>query len=150
MRALRVDKMTIAALEATLRLYLQPGKLESELPLFRMIAQPLSELRDRGERLLREMHRGEVSLPVALEEAPAYVGGGSLPDQELVSIAVVVECPPERAESIKRALRCGDPSVFCRLRRNRLEFDLRTLRDEDLAPLARTLRAAWSEAAAVR
>lgn len=150
MRALRVDKMTVAALEATLRLYLKPASLEEQLPLLRMITQPMSELRDRGERLLNELRRGQAIPSAALEEALAFVGGGSLPDQKLDSVALILECPPERAETLKRALRCGEPSVFCRLRRHRLEFDLRTLRDKDVAPLAEALRNAWSEAAAVR
>lgn len=151
MRALRVDKMTLAALEATLRIYLRPDRLEVSLPLLRMIAQPLSELRKLGERLLRETQAGTVKLPASLEEATAFVGGGSLPDQELASIAVVVDCPPDRAESVKRALRRGTPSVFCRVRHERLEFDMRTLRDQDIAPLARALLHAWGEnASAVR
>lgn len=143
MRALRVDKMTIAALEATLRLYLQPAHLEDRLPVLRMIAQPSSELRDRGEALLERLRESGRDLPARLEEATAYVGGGSLPDQQLDSMALILECQVERAETIKRALRAGEPSVFCRVRRRRLEFDLRTLRDEDVAPLARALVAAW-------
>ncbi len=145
MRALRVDKMTIAALEATLRLYLQPEKLESELPLLRMISRPMAELRACGEALLKCLRSSGADLPTALEDIPAYVGGGSLPDEQLESLALVVECENERAEGIKRRLRQGDPSVFCRVRHGRLEFDLRTLQDAEIEPLADALVEAWGE-----
>lgn len=148
MRALRVDKMTLAALEATLRLYLDPETLADRLPLLRMIAEPLDRLHARGERLLAGLVPLQDAASPRLEAATAYVGGGSLPDQELPSLAVTLEGPVDHAEAIKRKLRLGEPSVFCRLRRNRLEFDLRAVADREIEPLAEAIVAAWRSSAA--
>src|SRR5205085_8804401 len=82
MRAFRLDKMTLAALEATLRLYLNEERALHEVPVLRMLGTPLSELQRRADALgtrLRELP----GLHVKGAEDIAYVGGGSLPDQSM-------------------------------------------------------------------
>lgn len=143
MRALRVDKMTIAALEATLRLYLEPDRLGERLPLLRMIAEPAAQIRARGEALLTRLRAAEPGIAARLEPAVAFVGGGSLPTEELESAALVLEVSDPGAEAMKRRLRMGDPPVFCRVRQGRLEFDLRTVGPDEVDGLARGVVAAW-------
>ena len=136
MRALRVDKMTMAALEATLRLYLEPARLGERLPLIKMIAQDSREVRRRAQRLRRVLKKNHPELQIAVVEDVAYVGGGSLPEESLPSWTVVIADLPGEIEPIKERLRLGEPSVFARVRHDRLELDMRTVRDRDVVPLA--------------
>jgi L-seryl-tRNA(Ser) seleniumtransferase len=145
MRALRVDKMTMAALEATLRLYLEPDRLAERLPLLRMIAEPIQRIEARGHRLLSRLQTPLPAVTATIEPADAFVGGGSLPEERLPSYALILDAPADRAESLKRRLRLGDPPVFCRLRHDRLEFDLRTVSDADVEPLALAIAAALAD-----
>src|SRR5215475_5788321 len=90
MRAFRLDKMTLAALEATLRLYLNEERALREVPVLRLLGTPLAELRQRAEVLavrLREIG-GVASVRVC--EDTAFVGGGSLPDQAMKTWVVEV------------------------------------------------------------
>src|SRR5207244_10761261 len=83
-RALRADKLTLAALEATLALYLEPERAAQEVPVLRMLRQDIAAVRERAERLA-ELTGGEV------EETVGRVGGGALPLAELPSFACAVE-----------------------------------------------------------
>lgn len=136
MRALRVDKMTMAALEATLRLYLEPATLTERLPLLRMISEPPAGVRRRARRLATILKRSLPSLQTEVVPDVAYVGGGSLPDESLDSWVVVLSALPVSVEEFKCGLRVGDPSVFSRTRQDRVELDMRTVADAEIAPLA--------------
>ncbi|HWQ15770.1 MAG TPA: L-seryl-tRNA(Sec) selenium transferase [Roseiflexaceae bacterium] len=125
-RALRVDKGTIAALEATLLSYLR-GRAVEEIPVWRMIAARPEALRARAERLAQTMG-GTVA---ACESA---VGGGSLPGQTLPSFAVALEAP--RPNELARALRLGEPAVVARIADGRLLLDMRTVLEEQEEALA--------------
>jgi L-seryl-tRNA(Ser) seleniumtransferase len=118
-RALRADKLTLAALEGTLALYLEPGRALREVPVLRMVAEPLEDVRTRAERLAT-LSRGTV------EETVARVGGGALPLTELPSFACAVE------EELAAPLRLGDPPVVAVVRDGRTLLDCRTLADAEL------------------
>src|SRR5262249_40358977 len=101
MRALRVDKMTLAALEATLRLLNGPDHAVQRLPLWSMIAAPLTELQGRAEALAGVL-RGEIGLDATAGPSDAFIGGGSAPIHRIPSAAVVVRPPfplPHHEES---------------------------------------------------
>src|SRR5262249_2278550 len=83
MRAFRLDKMTLAALEATLRIYLHEERALRDVPVLRLLGTPLTELRERAEGLAGKLHAVEGITAVEVREDVAYVGGGSLPDQAL-------------------------------------------------------------------
>src|SRR5207302_466115 len=85
MRAFRLDKMTLAALEATLRLYLNEEQALAEVPVLRMLGTPLAELRQRAEALAVRLRATDGVAAVKVAEDVAYVGGGSLPDQALAT-----------------------------------------------------------------
>jgi L-seryl-tRNA(Ser) seleniumtransferase len=122
-RAVRADKLTLAALEGTLALYLDPERALGEIPVLRMAAEPADAVRARAERLA-ELVDGEV------EETVARIGGGALPLAELPSFACAVE------EELAAALRAGDPPVIGVVRDGRLLLDCRTLTDSEAEEVA--------------
>ena len=122
-RALRADKLTLAALEGTLALYLDPERALREVPVLRMLAEPAEAIRARAGRLA-ELTGG------AVEETVARVGGGALPLAELPSFACSVE------EALAAPLRQGEPPVVGVVRDGRLLLDCRTLADAELAEVA--------------
>ncbi|HTS72984.1 MAG TPA: L-seryl-tRNA(Sec) selenium transferase [Gaiellaceae bacterium] len=122
-RALRADKLTLAALEGTLGVYLDPERAAREVPVLRMLHEPAEAVRARAERLAKATG-GEV------EETVARVGGGALPLAELPSFACAVE------EELAAALRGADRPVVGVIRDGRLLLDCRTLTDEEAGELA--------------
>jgi L-seryl-tRNA(Ser) seleniumtransferase len=128
-RALRADKLTLAALEATLALYLEPDRAAREIPVLRMLAEPLEDVRARAERLA-ELVGGE------LEQTIGRVGGGALPLAELPSFACAVE------EELAARLREADPPVVTLVRDGRCLLDCRTLTDAEADQAAELIVAA--------
>jgi L-seryl-tRNA(Ser) seleniumtransferase len=126
-RALRADKLTLAALEGTLAAALDPGL--GEIPVLRMLHEPVERVRDRAERLAAALG-GEV------EETIARVGGGALPLAELESAACAVE------EELALPLRVGEPPVVGIVRDGRLLLDCRTLTDGEADEVAAAVLAA--------
>lgn len=127
MRAFRLDKMTLAALEATLRLYGNEDRALREVPVLRMLGTPLEELRRRAEALAERL-RGIAGLStVKTAEDIAYVGGGSLPDQAIKSWVVEMETDSLGDAELARRLRLGAPAVMARLRDGKVTLDLRTI-----------------------
>ncbi|HEY7708277.1 MAG TPA: L-seryl-tRNA(Sec) selenium transferase [Gaiellaceae bacterium] len=130
-RALRADKLTLAALEGTLGLYLEPERALREVPVLRMLVEPVGAVRARAERLA-----GLVDGRV--EETVARVGGGALPLAELPSFACAVE------ESLSAPLRAAKPPVVGVVRDGALLLDCRTLSDADVDEAARAVSACRS------
>jgi L-seryl-tRNA(Ser) seleniumtransferase len=122
-RALRADKLTLAALEGTLGLYLEPERALREVPVLRMLAEPAEAVRARAERLAA-LTDGTV------EETVARVGGGALPLAELPSFACAVE------EELATPLRRGEPPVVGIVRDGRCLLDCRTLTDDEIGEAA--------------
>jgi L-seryl-tRNA(Ser) seleniumtransferase len=128
-RALRADKLTLAALEGTLALALDPRRARNEIPVLRMLDEPLEAVRARAERLTA-LVGGDV------EETVARVGGGALPLAELPSFACAVE------EDLAERLRAGEPPVVALVRDGRTLLDVRTLRDDEIDEIAAAIAAA--------
>ncbi len=128
-RALRADKLTLAALEGTLALALDPEGARREIPVLRMLAEPVAAVRERAERLA-VLVGGEV------EETVARVGGGALPLAELPSFACAVE------EALSDPLHAGEPPVVGIVRDGRLLLDVRALADGEVDEVALAVSAA--------
>jgi L-seryl-tRNA(Ser) seleniumtransferase len=128
-RAVRIDKLSLAALHATLALYRDPDAARAELPVLAMLDAAAETLEARAQRLA-EGCGGEV---VA---STAKVGGGALPLLELPGPAVAVEV------ALAEALRTGEPPVVGRIADGRLLLDARTLTDEEADLAAAAVRAA--------
>jgi len=129
-RALRLDKLGLAALEATLRIYRDPELARREIPVLAMLTAPADTLRERAERLAAATG-GEVV------EATARVGGGALPLLELPGPAVALTSASP--DELAARLRAADPPVIGRIEADRLLLDPRTLADDELELVARAL-----------
>jgi L-seryl-tRNA(Ser) seleniumtransferase len=125
MRAFRVDKMTLAALAATLAIFERGGAALNEIPILRMIREYPDRLRARAENLSRRLS-ALAGLKTAVQEDHAFVGGGSLPDQRLRAWVVSVETAMS-ADELTRRLRTGAPAVLARIREGKVLFDPRTV-----------------------
>ena len=134
-RAVRIDKLSLAALEATLALYRDPELARRELPVLAMLTSSQDEL-GRRARALAEATGGE------LVQSVARVGGGALPLLELPGPAVAVDAGPLGIDALARALRTGEPAVVGRIQHGRLLLDPRTLTDQEAEEAARAVRAA--------
>ena len=141
MRALRVDKLTIAALEATLIEHAK-GQADRTVPVARMIAAPVEELAARAEALCARLS-GAAGLRVAAEASEAAIGGGSTPGITLESRALVVAPTGRSADDLAAVLRANEPPVIGRIAGDALWLDLRTvLPEQDDAVAAALLRQA--------
>jgi L-seryl-tRNA(Ser) seleniumtransferase len=142
MRAFRLDKMTLAALEATLRLYRDPARALREIPTPRMLTTPLAELRRRCEALAGKL-RGTAGLTVEIRDDISYVGGGSLPDVAVPTAVVAIASARASESELAERLRTGSPAVVGRVQDGRLLLDLRTVFEREEADLlAALIRAA--------
>ena len=129
MRALRCGKLTYAALEATLKLFLNPEVLTREHPTLRMLTEPVTTLEQRGRRLLQMI--GELEgFTCELVDSHAQTGSGALPLENIPSVAVAISGGD--ILSLSNRLRRHDPPVICYVRDNRLFLDLRTIRDDEV------------------
>ncbi|HXX93008.1 MAG TPA: L-seryl-tRNA(Sec) selenium transferase [Planctomycetota bacterium] len=141
-RALRVDKLTLTALEATLKLYLDRERLLRELPTLRMISMSLDEAERRALSLAAKL-KGLPGLSLEVRDDASEFGGGSVPTQEIPTKVVALRHASLSLEEIASRLRQGRPPVFARVQRERLLLDVRTLQegedDEIAASLGRLL-----------
>lgn len=135
-RALRVDKTTLAGLEATLLAYLT-GRATEEIPVWHMIAAAPEAIAQRATRLAAAL--GDRATVVACRSA---VGGGALPGETLPSYAVALNAAGP--EALARRLRLGQPPVVARINAGRLLLDLRTVLEEQEQALLDAVRAAWA------
>ena len=133
MRALRVGKLTIAALEATLRLYLNEKELTEKLPMLQRYTRPIAELREVAEKLANRLRQifGD-AIQVTVEESTAQIGSGSLPVDTLPSLAVSLHAPQISAEILAAHFRAQPIPVIGRVRDERLRFDVRTVFEMEL------------------
>jgi len=138
-RALRIDKFTIAALEATLHAY-EAGTALQTVPTLAMLTEPLAAVRSRARRVLRQLAPDvRERLGASLADDLAQVGGGALPTVELPTVAVAVGTSSAAAMRLDEALRVGDPPVVGRITHDRLFLDCRTVLPAQVKALAGAL-----------
>jgi L-seryl-tRNA(Ser) seleniumtransferase len=138
-RALRIDKFTIAALEATLYAY-ESGTAEQTIPTLRALTEPLTEVRQRARRLLaRVPPETRERLSPRVVQDHAEVGGGALPTVQLPTAGLALGATPAAARALDTALRAGDPPVIGRMLDDRLYLDCRTVLAAQVAVLATAL-----------
>jgi L-seryl-tRNA(Ser) seleniumtransferase len=134
-RAMRPDKVTLAAVAATLGLY-RAGLAEERIPVWRMIATPTEVVRDRARAVA-----AAIGSAVEVVEVRSTVGGGSLPGETLPGAAVTLGTT-RTADAVAAGLRTGNPAVVGRIERGRVLLDLRTVDPADDAALIEAIRAA--------
>ncbi len=137
-RALRVDKMTLAALEVIARIYLDPSEAPRRIPTLRMLSTPLPELKARAETLAGAIRkRTGDTLAVETMEDLSRVGGGALPETPLPTYVVALSASRLSVNRLEQAFRAADPPVIGRIRHDRFLLDVRTVQDEELKTVAR-------------
>lgn len=139
-RAVRIDKLSLAALEATLRAYLDAEKGLPAIPTLAMITCPLEQIRHRAERVREGLHaRAHPSVWVTMEEQRSEVGGGALPSENLATYCVALQSSQVFPHRLEAALRRADPAVVGRIKDDKVLLDLRTVRDEEVDLLIGTV-----------
>jgi L-seryl-tRNA(Ser) seleniumtransferase len=148
-RAVRMDKATIAGLTATLHHYLR-GEALTKVPVWRMIATPVSDIERRARRWIRVLNpklrvsTRRTSRPdqARIIDGRSMIGGGSLPEESLPTKLLAIEGEGAYVADLAGRLRTGDPPVVARIERNSLLLDPRTVRAEDDRAVIAALTAA--------
>jgi L-seryl-tRNA(Ser) seleniumtransferase len=147
-RALRVDKLTLAALEATLPAYGDPSRAVEDIPAVAMLGWSGDRLESRARTLADALRSRVPELEVSVERGAGEVGGGALPLQRLPGWVVAVRHPARTVDELDRWARGADPPVIGYIRTGKFRMDVRTLRDDELLELAEALgRATWPTSA---
>lgn len=144
-RALRVDKMTIAALEATLRLYLDEERAMAAIPTMRMLTLTLEEIAQRAEVLYRNLLRKVKTCHLDVVDCQSQVGGGSMPQERLPSRAVTIVPMNMSLNDFERRMRTGKYHVIGKIHKDRYELDLRTFLDGDLEKVVDAVKLALKD-----
>lgn len=138
-RALRIDKLSLAALEATLRLYLDPMTARTRIPTWRRLTLPMEEIERRAKALTEMLQRVQPELAISIEPQESQAGGGSLPEEGLPTLAVTIRHPLLSAEGLARRLRQNDPPIIVRVAHQQVLLDPRTLEAEEFSFIAEAL-----------
>lgn len=139
LRALRPDKLTLAALEATLRIYLS-GEPLREIPVLTMLTVPPETLRRRAERLAEALRRASGGkLAPGIREEFSFVGGGAMPEARLSTFVVAIPLRGEADTEWLRRLRQGSPPLLARVQEGHLLLDLRTVAEDEEEEVIRCL-----------
>jgi L-seryl-tRNA(Ser) seleniumtransferase len=145
-RALRIDKLTLAGLEATLKIYLDPSQIMKALPALGMMTWPAEEVKKRAGRFRRKIGRElPAGYKVTLREDSSQVGGGALPLQALPTWVVAIRPLLLSAASLEERLRKSDPPVIARVREEEVLLDLRTVAGEEEPALLEAVKKALNE-----
>ena len=129
-RAMRVDKLTLSALEATLRLYLEPDRALKEIPVLAMLSERVEQVEIRARSIASALRPRGINADVV--PSVASVGGGAFPTAEIASYAVAFK---EDAASLEERLRHGDPAVIGRIADGQLLLDMRSVMAREAAAL---------------
>jgi L-seryl-tRNA(Ser) seleniumtransferase len=133
-RALRIDKLTLAALESTLRLYRDEEKAMRIIPTLRTIMLPLEEIQKRAQQLADALKKsGDARLHIQLIERSSKTGGGALPLMELPSLCVGVQIKGISPNALEKTMRSNDPPIIGRIEDDLFVMDPRTIRKDELS-----------------
>jgi L-seryl-tRNA(Ser) seleniumtransferase len=145
-RALRLDKLALAALEATLPLYADPARACADIPVLAMLCAGPDRLRARATDLAGRLEASVPGLDVRVVAGEGEVGGGSLPATRLRGDVVEVRQQGRTAQELERRARAAAIPVIGTVRAGALRLDPRTLLDGEIEETARVLAEAWSGA----
>lgn len=134
-RALRIDKLTIAAFEATLMEYMDTERAKKELPVLRMLFQNEDSLRARARRIATGLRKSVSNAEISVIRDSSKAGGGSLPEAEFPTFAVSLKPKATSVNELESRLRQCSPPVIARIKGNSLILDARTIRSQEIKPL---------------
>jgi L-seryl-tRNA(Ser) seleniumtransferase len=126
-RALRVDKVTLAALAATLRSYRNLEEAKQTIPLLQLLSTSTENLQNRAQRLAPQLQAAAAIGSAEAVEGVTYLGGGAVPTQQLRTWCVALVPARLSVNALAHQLRVGTPSIFARIQNERLLLDLRTV-----------------------
>lgn len=126
-RAMRVDKITLAGLAATLRLYRDPARARDSIPLLAFLSTPIENLQLRAERLATQLATAEALLSATAVEGNATLGGGSLPTQYIPTWCLSLTPNKLSVDQLAASLRTATPPIFGRIQNDQLLLDLRAV-----------------------
>ncbi len=139
-RAVRADKFTLAALEATLALYRDPEQARREIPTLRMLTEEGVEIKRRGEAIAEGVKKEAYA---ELIEGFSEVGGGSFPEAKLPTWLVQLKADKVTADSLIERLRASDPPVIARIENDHVVLDPRTILPDQIAATAQAVARAF-------
>jgi L-seryl-tRNA(Ser) seleniumtransferase len=145
-RALRIDKLTLAALQATLLSYVESGA--RDVPARRLILRTTDEIQQRAEQL-EKMLQGQVEAQLQITPSRSAVGGGTFADVALPSVELSVRPERIRATELLVRLRRGSPAVVARIKDDLVGLDMRCIAEDEVEPLAEALRKALADGGGV-
>ena len=139
-RALRIDKLTLASLDATLTQYLDMEKAIREIPTLWMLTQPLSEIERKARLMVEGINNiGNKDLSVTIQDDTSQSGGGALPTGNFPTKTVCLRHDRLSANQIESHLRLGKPHVITRIKEGMVIFDPRTLNDEEIRKIVEAI-----------
>jgi len=145
MRAVRLDKLTLSALGATLQLHRDPGGAVRLVPVLRMLTTSIDRLRPRAEALAKAISEMAGIAAVEVSREDSYLGGGSLPAQAIASVGIRLRAATVDEGELARRLRTASPPILPRVQKGWVVLDLRTVFEEQDELLARTVREAVAQ-----
>jgi L-seryl-tRNA(Ser) seleniumtransferase len=143
MRAVRVDKLTVALLEATLLAYLDPDRVIESVPVLRLISRPAHVIRQDAERLREAiLARAAAGIDVRVREGESEAGGGAIGQPPIPTFLLAIAVEGRSPDSVATFLRAFDPPVIVRVKNDRVVVDPRTLFPEEIEIVAEAIAGA--------
>jgi len=143
LRAIRIDKLTLASLEATMMQYLDEDKAVKEIPTLRMLAQPQDAIKHRAKKILNLLMKdisGKANIEVIADKSQA--GGGSLPEVDFPTFVVSIKPLNISVNELEKRLRLGNPPVIARIKEDALLIDARTVQEGEIKELVNCIKTA--------
>lgn len=139
LRALRVDKMTLAGLEATLQAYLKPEQAMKDIPLLQMLGQSEEKLARKAQTLADDIRALDKGYQVNMIEGQSQVGGGAFPEARLATYLVEISHPDYSESTLEQKLRQAEFPIIARTSDGKVQFDVRTLLEADSGKICQVL-----------
>jgi L-seryl-tRNA(Ser) seleniumtransferase len=144
-RALRIDKLTLAALEATMKQYLNMDDALSGIKSLRSLTEPIVTIEKKAKKLLRRLQRSHLEgFSFTLKKGTAMSGGGSLPTQEIPTVLIAINSPRISAGRLGEQLRHFETPIIARISDEEVLLDVRTIDESEFAIIEDGLKASWS------
>lgn len=139
LRALRVDKMTLAGLEATLQAYLKPEQAMKDIPLLQMLGQSEEKIARKAQTLADDIRALDKGYQVNIIEGQSQVGGGAFPEARLATQLVEISHPDYSESTLEQKLRQAEFPIIARTSEGKVQFDVRTLLEADSGKICQAL-----------
>ena len=139
-RALRVDKLTICALEATLRMYLDENKAVKEIPTLRMLTYSMCDLEAKANNLYSKIIEKNIDAIVSIEDGLSQVGGGSMPLETIKSKVIAIVPNKINVSTLEKRLRLSSSHIIGRVYNDKYMLDIRTIFEDEFNVIAKELK----------